>query len=172
MKNNIWNILLYALVFILQVLICNYLDVGAYIYICLIPLLILGIPLKTNINITILAGFGTGLLLDVFSGGVLGLNAAAATMVAAFKGIIYDKLINRDHRYNTETPSISSIGLESYLLYLTVCTLIYLLIYTFLECLGVRPFFFILFRIILSLIIDVALAVIISNSILDKDSSN
>lgn len=172
MKSNIWNILLYVLVFILQVLICNYLDVGAYTYICLIPLLILGIPLKTNINVTILAGFGIGLLLDAFSGGVMGLNAAAATMVAAFRGLIYDNVINRDHRYNTETPSIGSIGLESYLLYLTLCTLIYLVVYTFLECMGARPFFFILFRMAISLVIDVALALIISNSILDKENSN
>lgn len=82
MKGNLWNIILYCLIFILQILICNYVDIGAYVYICILPLIIINIPMKTNINITMLAAFGIGLLLDMFAGGVMGLNAAAATMLA------------------------------------------------------------------------------------------
>lgn len=169
MKNNTWNILLYALIFILQILICNYLDVGAFIYVCLIPLLILGIPLNTNINVTMLAGFGIGLLLDLFSGGVMGLNAAAATTLAAFRGMIWRNAVNRDHRYNVEVPSISSVGLENYIIYVFLSTLVYLTVYSLLDCFSVRPFLFILFRILISLVIDVVLMVIISNSLLDRE---
>lgn len=169
MRSSVWNILLYALIFILQILICNYLDIGAYIYVCLVPLIILGIPMKTNINVTMLAGFGIGLLLDIFAGGILGLNAAAATTLAAFRGPLFRSSVNRENRNKVDVPSVSSIGLNNYIVYVTLSTLVYLAVYTMLECVSLRPFFFIVFRILISLIIDTALMVIISNSLLDRE---
>ena len=98
MRSGLWNIILFVLIFILQVLICNYVDFGAYIYICLIPLLVINIPMKLDIRLTMIIGFALGLLLDVFANGVLGLNAAAATMLAAFKGSLFEKTVNKEHR--------------------------------------------------------------------------
>ena len=169
MRSGLWNIILFVLIFILQVLICNYVDVGAYIYICLIPLLIINIPMKLDIRLTMLIGFALGLLLDLFANGVLGLNAAAGTMLAAFKGPLFQKTVNKEHRYNIEVPSMRNIGIMSYIAYLTMCTVIYLFTFTLLECVSLRPFLFILIRILISLIINVALMAIISNSIMDRE---
>ena len=169
MRSGLWNIILFVLIFILQVLICNYVDLGAYIYICLIPLLVINIPMKTDIRITMLAGFAIGLLLDVFANGVLGLNAAAATMLAAFKGSVFQRTVNKEHRYNIEVPSMRNVGIFNYIGYLAICTGIYLVTYTLLECVSLRPFLFILVRILISLVINVALMAIISNSIMDRE---
>ncbi len=169
MKSSVWNILLYVLVFILQVIICNYVDIGAYIYICLIPLLILCIPMKTNINITMITGFCIGLLLDIFAGGIMGLNAAAATTLAAFRNPLFRSAVNKENRHNADVPSVKNIGLQSYIAYVTLSALLYLSVYTLLDCFSVRPFLFILLRIIISLVINVVLIVIISNSILDRE---
>lgn len=169
MKSNIWNIVLYVLIFILQIIICNYVDIGAYIYICLIPLLVLGIPMKTNINITMIAGFGIGLLIDIFAGGIMGLNAAAATTLAAFRNPLFRAAVSKENRHNVDVPSVRNIGLQSYIAYVALSVLVYLTMYTMLDCCSVRPFFFILFRILISLVIDVALIVIISNSLLDRE---
>lgn len=169
MKGNLWNIILYCLIFILQILICNYVDVGAYIYICILPLIIINIPMKTNINITMLAAFGIGLLLDMFAGGVMGLNAASATMLAAFRGPVFNNAVNKEHRYTIDVPSARNIGLTNYAVYVTLCLLIYLSTYTLLECISLRPFLFILIRILISLVIDAFLIVIISNSIIDRE---
>lgn len=169
MRSGLWNIILFVLIFILQILICNYVELGAYVYICLIPLLIINIPMKVDIRLTMLAGFAIGLLLDIFANGVLGLNAAAGTMLASFKGPLFQRTVNKEHRYNIEVPSMRNIGILNYVIYLTLCTLIYLTTYTLLECVSLRPFLFILFRILISLVINVALIAIISNSILDRE---
>lgn len=169
MRGKLWNIILYVLIFILQVLIANYVDIGAYVYICIIPLLIFGIPMKTNINVTMLAAFGIGLLLDIFSSGVMGLNAASATMLAALRGPIFRHTVNKEHRYSTDVPSIRNIGLNNYLVYISLGTLVYLTTYTLLDCASFRPFLFIVFRIVISLVINVALIAIISNSIIDRE---
>ena len=169
MRSGLWNIILFVLIFILQVLICNYVDLGAYLYICLIPLLIINIPLKLDIRLTMLIGFALGLLLDLFANGVLGLNAAAGTMLAAFKGVLFQKTVNKEHRYNIEVPSMRNIGVFNYIAYLTMCTAIYLVTFTLLECVSLRPFLFILIRILISLASNVALMAIISNSIMDRE---
>lgn len=169
MKSGLWNIILFVLIFILQVLISSYVDLGAYIYICLIPLLVINIPMKVDIRLTMIIGFAIGLLLDVFANGVLGLNAAAATWVAAFKGPIFQKTVNKEHRYNIEVPSMRNIGIFNYIFYLTICTLIYLCSYMVMECFSLRPFLFIVIRILISLVVNVALMAIVSNSILDRD---
>lgn len=169
MKGNLWNIILYCLIFILQILICNYVDIGAYVYICILPLIIINIPMKTNINVTMLASFGIGLLLDMFAGGVMGLNAAAATMLGAFRGPVFRNTVNKEHRFTIDVPSIRNIGLNNYSIYVTACLLIYLTTYTVLDCISLRPFLFILMRILISLVIDTFLVVIISNSIIDRE---
>ena len=169
MRSGLWNIILFVLIFILQVLICNYVDFGAYIYICLIPLLVINIPMKLDIRLTMIIGFALGLQLDVFANGVLGLNAAAATMLAAFKGSLFEKTVNKEHRYNIEVPSMRNVGIINYIAYLTLCTAIYLVTYTLLECVSLRPFLFILIRILISLLVNVTLMAIISNSIMDRE---
>ena len=169
MKSNLWNIILYVLIFVLQVLICNYVDIGAYVYICLIPLIVTGIPMKIDVRITMLAAFGIGLMLDIFSSGVVGLNAASATMLAAFRKPLFNFTVNKEHRYSVEVPSIRNIGLNNYIVYSTVCALLYLTTYTLLDCASFRPLLFILLRILVSLVIDVALIVLISNSIIDRE---
>lgn len=169
MKENLWNIILYLLIFILQVFIANYIDIGAYVYICLIPLVLFGIPMNINNNVTMIAAFVIGLLLDLFSSGVMGLNAASATMLAALRAPIYNLTVNKDRRYSVNVPSIRSIGLNNYLVYTSLGTLIYLTTYTLLDCASFRPLPFIILRIAVSLIINEVLIAIISNSIIDRE---
>lgn len=169
MKSRPWNIVLFVLIFILQVLVSNYVDFGTSVYICLIPLLVINIPMKTDIRLAMLMGFAYGLLLDLFANGVLGLNAAAGMMLAAFKGPVFRRTLNKKHLYNIEVPSMRNVGIANYILYLAICTGIYLLTYMFMESLSFRPFLFIMVRMSISLAINVALMAIISNSIMDRE---
>ena len=82
------SILFFILVFLLQLAISNYLNLGPWITISLIPFLIVQIPLQRSPHVVMLAAFGLGLLLDWLSAGVLGLNAFAAVMSAAPRRIL------------------------------------------------------------------------------------
>ena len=62
-----------------------------------------------------------------------------------------------------------NVGITNYIAYLTLCTAIYLVTYILLECVSLRPFLFILIRILISLLVNVTLMAIISNSIMDRE---
>ncbi|MBQ5401675.1 MAG: hypothetical protein IIU16_02040, partial [Bacteroidales bacterium] len=82
MPTYLRQIIIYAVVILLQVIINNYVNLGPMIYICLIPLLIIYLPLDQKPYLSLIIAFGLGLIIDILSDGVLGLNAGAATLIA------------------------------------------------------------------------------------------
>jgi rod shape-determining protein MreD len=143
------SILFFILVFLLQLAISNYLNLGPWITISLIPFLIVQIPLQRSPHVVMLAAFGLGLLLDWLSAGVLGLNAFAAVMAAAPRRILYRLLIN-DEQDSTWIPLIRTVGIGKYHKYLFSLTAIYLAAFILLDCMSVRPFWFILVKFVAS----------------------
>ena len=77
------DILFFVLVFLLQLIIADYLHLGPWVCLTLVPFLILNIPFSRSPHAVLLAAFGMGLALDVLSAGVPGLNAFAAAAAAA-----------------------------------------------------------------------------------------
>ena len=96
--NKLADILFFVLVFLLQVILTDYLHLGPFVYLCLIPFLILHIPFSRRPQVVLLAAFGMGLALDLLSDGVAGLNAAAAVAAAASRQLLYRTLVNRDRQ--------------------------------------------------------------------------
>jgi len=143
------SILFFILVFLLQLAISNYLNLGPWITISLIPFLIVQIPLQRSPHVVMLAAFGLGLLLDWLSAGVLGLNAFAAVMAAAPRRLLYRLLIN-DEQDSTWIPLIRTVGIGKYHKYLFILTAIYLAAFILLDCMSFRPFWFILVKFVAS----------------------
>ncbi len=155
------SILFFILVFLLQLAISNYLNLGPWITISLIPFLIVQIPLQRSPHVVMLAAFGLGLLLDWLSAGVLGLNAFAAVMAAAPRRILYRLLIN-DEQDSTWIPLIRTAGIDKYLKYLLILTAIYLAAFILLDCMSVRPFWFILVKFVASTLVSTLLGLLLA----------
>ena len=158
------NILFFVLAFLLQLVITDYLHLGPWITVNLLPFLILLIPLQRSEYIVMLSAFGLGLLLDILSGGVLGLNAFAAVVTAGPRKMLYRLLVNRDRQDPTEIPLIGNIGWAKYLKYLLALTALYMAAFILLDCVSVRPLGFILVRFAASTLASTGLELLLALS--------
>lgn len=169
MKSSIHTIIFYVLVFIIQLIISNYVHLGPYFFICLLPLIIINLPLNWRPVPVMLFAFGIGLLLDILSGSILGLNAGAAVFASALKRPSYRLLVSRDRQDKTITATPKSIGYGKYFSFLTADIVLYSLAYVLLDCISFRSVTFILAKSAASIAVNAALSVLISFSFLNKD---
>lgn len=169
MNDNIRKILFAILIFVLQVVICDYVNLGPYVYICLLPLIFIIIPRSLDVKLLMLIGFGAGILLDLMSDGVVGLNAAASVLSASFTKFFYGIFIGGDRQDTVTIPTPSNAGWARYLKFVSAVVLLYMFVYVIFDGFGYRPFFFLLLRLVASVVANVVLISLISSSILDRD---
>ena len=156
------DIFYFVLLFLLQLVISDYVHLGPWICLNLIPLLILLIPLSYRPHAVLLIAFGLGLGLDLLSDGVPGLNAFAAVLAAAPRKFFYRTMVNADRQDKTEVPLPRIVGLAKYLKYLGVLTAIYLIGYIGLDCISFRPAGFILLKFLASWAASMVLALLLT----------
>lgn len=156
------DILFFVLVFLLQLALTDYLHIGPWITLSLIPFLILHIPLPRSPQFVMLVAFALGLGLDLLSDGVPGLNAFAAVMAAAPRKALYRMFVNSDRQDKTDVPRLDDTGLVKYLKYLLALTAVYLAAYTLLDCISFRPLDFILIKFAASTAASTALALLLA----------
>ena len=156
------DIIYCILLFLLQLVISDYVHLGPWITLCLLPLLILQIPRSRSPHVVMLIAFGLGLGLDILSDGVPGLNAFAAVLAAAPRKFFYRLLVNADRQDKTEVPLLRESGLLKYLKYLGVLTAIYLAAYTLVDCISVRPLGYIAAKFLISWVASTALCLLLA----------
>ena len=163
------DIIFFVLVFLLQLVLSDYLHLGPWICLCLIPFLILHIPLSRTPHLTMLVAFALGLGLDILSDGVPGLNAFAAVMAAAPRKTFYRFFVNSDRQDKTEIPLLRDIGILKYLKYLISVTTVYFAAYILLDCISFRPLPFILLKFAASTAASTALALLLAVSVQNRN---
>lgn len=156
------DIIYCILLFLLQLVISDYVHLGPWVTLCLLPLLILQIPRSRSPHVVMLIAFGLGLGLDILSDGVPGLNAFAAVLAAAPRKFFYRLLVNADRQDKTEVPLLRETGLLKYLKYLGVLTAIYLAAYTLVDCISVRPLGYIAAKFLISWVASTALCLLLA----------
>jgi len=160
--NKPGNILYCILVFLLQLVLSDYVHLGPYVFLCLIPFLILNIPLSRGPHVLLLTAFAIGLGLDILSDGVPGLNAFAAVLAAAPRKFFYRRLVNGDRQDKTEIPVPGEVGVLKYLKYLSAVTAVYMAAYIALDCITFRPAEFILIKFAASTAASILLAFVLA----------
>lgn len=150
------------LLFLLQLVLSDYVHLGPWICLCLLPLLILQIPLSRSPHVVMLIAFGLGLGLDILSDGVPGLNAFAAVLAAAPRKFFFRLLVNSDRQDKTEVPLLTEVGLIKYLKYLAVLCAIYMAAYVLVDCISFRPLGFIALKFLISWVASTALCLLLA----------
>lgn len=142
MKTNQNFGLLFVLVLICQIILCNYTHLGPFIMLTMLPAMILCIPTGISTITCMLIAFAAGLATDFLAEGLLGLNAAALLPVAlARKGIIRI-FLGEDIIARKDSFSVRKNGLGKVSLALLSATALFLSAYIFLDGAGTRPFWF------------------------------
>jgi hypothetical protein len=134
--------LVYVLLTVVQMLICNYFHLSAYVMLSILPVMVLCLPTRVSTVGALVIAFATGLVVDLLSEGVLGLNVLAIVPVAFVRnGVI--RLIFGDELFaRKEDFSVRKNGFGKVALAIFIVQALFLLIYIWADGAGTRPLTF------------------------------
>lgn len=158
-KNSYYFVFL--LLVAVQMLICNYLSLAAWLMLSILPVMILCVPLRLPTFWTMLLAFATGCAVDLLSEGILGLNALALVPVAAVRKDIIRLIFGDELFARKEDFSVRKNGFGKVALAIFLVQALFLVIYIWADGAGTRPFSFNAIRFGISLLAGWALSLII-----------
>lgn len=155
--------LLYFLMVLGQMVLCNFADFGPYVMLTLLPAMIICTPLAVSTPLCMLLAFVTGISVDWLAEGVIGLNAAALVPVAAMRKPLIRFFLGEDLITRKDSFSFRKNGIGKISFVLLVSLLLFLAVYIYLDGAGTRPTWFNLARLGVSLPCNYVLALIVTN---------
>lgn len=124
------EILLFIILVLFQVLLFNRIIIFGYATPILYIYFLIKLPVSRNRFYVIISGFLLGFVTDIFLN-TPGMNAAATTLIAAFRALILSMFYPREESENT-TPNIYQSSL-SFVKYVMVMVLVHQLFLFFIE---------------------------------------
>ncbi len=167
MSQNFW--VLFFMLLICQIVLCNYAYLGPYIMLTMLPAIIFCIPLSVGTAGAMAIAFASGLAVDWLSEGLIGLNAASAVPVALARKPVIRFFLGEDIITRKDTFSFKKNGIAKISAALLVCTAIFLGIYIYLDGAGTRPVWFDISRFGASLLCNMILALIVTGTLTPDD---
>ena len=155
--------LLYCLMILGQMILCNFADFGPYIMLTMLPAMVICIPLTVSTPLCMLIAFATGLSVDWLSEGLIGINAAALVPVALMRKPLIRFFLGEDLITRSDSFSFKKNGLNKISLVLAVSLILFLGVYVFLDGAGTKSAWFNILRVLLSLLCNYVLALIVTN---------
>ena len=139
-KNSFW--LVYLLLTVVQMLICNYVHLSAYLTLTLLPVMVLCIPTRVRTWVAMIVAFLTGLAVDLLSEGLIGLNVLALVPVAfgrkeVIRLIFGDELFARKEDFSIRKNGFGKVALAIFLV-----QALFLVVYVWADGAGTRPLAF------------------------------
>ena len=143
--------LIYALLIIAQMLLTHFLRVSPYLTLCILPVMVLCIPIRVNTIGAMLIAFVTGLIVDLVGEGVLGLNTLALVPVGFFRNQIIQLVFGTEVFARGEDFSARRNGVGKVALAALIAEAIFFILFIWVDGAGTRPFGFNLLRWVCSL---------------------
>ncbi len=150
MNISLKKILYILMVLFFQCLLDNYADLGLYLRIVIIPFVILMLPYRYKTISTMIIAFLLGLTVDLFTSGVLGLNAGAMTAVAFVRQKVLHSILDERNMERHDSPDYIVLGLGKGLFYIMFHYIVFFTAYTLLDNMGFAPFGLTVTKILLS----------------------
>ena len=166
-RNQSFN---YIVIIICQMLITNFIHFGSYIFINILPILIITIPLKTSTIRTMIIAFIMGLSIDFLADGVIGLNTIALVPIAFLRKGLILAILGQDVINRSESISTKQHGLLKITAIIAILQFIFTTIYVLADTAGTRSFNFHIIRIICSSVTSIIISIII-NRLVNNNSN-
>lgn len=165
-------LLMFIMLLIVETVLAKYCQIGPYIYISLLPAMILCLPTTSDGIRIMLEAFACGLLVDFLADGVPGLNACAAVPLAAMQKsilrlMIDEELVTRGYSFTYRRYGVVKIGAA-----LLLMSVVYFTIYCIFDNAGERPFGFILLKILLSTLFSLPFGLVVCNILPSSKSAS
>ena len=143
--NNLHYFIHLFIIYIIQIVILNNIQIGTYVHINLYILTLFIFPYKLKGVALLVSGFLLGFLMDLMTN-TIGLNAAATTCVTYLRPWLLKVMINQE---KLESGHFS-IDFNGFVRYVIISTLIFNIIYIQMEAFSFSNYGITLLRIILS----------------------
>ena len=137
-----YTTLVYLLLVVVQILLCNYFHVTPYITLSILPIMILCLPLKISTVAAMIIAFVPGLSVDFLAEGLIGINALALVPVAYVRKSLIGFVFGEDLISRGEDFSIRKNGLGEVSMAILLVQSLFLIIYIAADGAGTRPFWF------------------------------
>lgn len=160
---NKLNILLLV---IMQMIISNFIYLGPYIIISLMPFVMFLMPLSWSQGRMLLLTAAVSLPVDIFAEGVPGLNALALLPIAYARPLLLSITAASDSKGREGVISPEWMGTRGFTALAGISLLAFLTIYNIADCAGTRPASFVATRTLISTVINLALYIPLSRTIL------
>ena len=148
-RNTFW--IAYFLLLIAQLLISNYFVFTPYVMLSILPVMVLCIPIRIPRVWVLIIAFVSGLLIDILSEGLLGLNALALVPVAYVRENILRLVFGGELFSRKENFTVHNNGILPIIMVILPAQALFLLLYVWVDSAGARPFLFNLWRFLASL---------------------
>lgn len=146
------NYILSALFFIiLQVFILNNIQLSGFINPFMYIIIVLILPFDMPKWMLLVLSFIVGIIIDIFSG-TTGMHAAATVFLGFIRPFVLKALAPRDGYESAYSPGIKFFGINWFIKYVIVMTMLHHSFLFFTEIFKFSLFFYTLLRIILSTI--------------------
>ena len=149
----------FVVLVLLQVLILNNIQLGGLINPYLYILFILLLPFETPKWLLLISAFLLGIVVDMFCNTV-GMHTIATVFVAYLRPTVISRISSTKDYEQGDTPTIKALGLSWFLSYCTILIFTHHFIFFFLEVFSFNGFFHTIFKIILSSLMTILLAII------------
>lgn len=161
--------LLYILLLLGQVVLCNFANFGPYVLLTMLPAMVMCIPLSVSTSVCMMLAFASGLAVDWLSEGLVGINAAAIVPVALMRKPLIRFFLGEDLISRNDSFSFRKNGVGKISALMTAALIIFLPLYIYIDGAGTRPVWFILARICVSAICGFLLALIVTGTLTPDD---
>ena len=159
---------IYLCYVLLQVLLCNYLNLTYYLTLSILPVLVLLIPVRYSTITAMLIAAASGFLVDFLGDGVLGLNMLALIPVGLVRNGLLNLVFGQEVFAPQEDVTIQKYGIIKFSTYIIIAQALFLIIYIAADGAGTRPFWFNALRFAISLPAGTLLSLFIADT-LTKD---
>ena len=161
--------ILYTLLVIGQVVLCNYAALGPYVMLSMLPAMVFCIPTTISTTMCMLIAFASGLAVDWLSEGIIGLNASAILPVAWLRTGVIRIFLGEDLITRKDSFSLRKYGMAKVSAAVFSCIAVFLFIYIILDGAGTKPVWFNLTRGGITLLCSYLVSLIVVNVLTPDD---
>ena len=146
--------IVFAVLAVIQIVLCNFLYLSRYAVLSILPVLILMLPLRYGNVAMMLIAFALGFAVDFFSTGSIGLTSAALVPVGLARGAVVVLLFGDELGPREGELTLNWFGVPKFALATLILCSLYFIVFVWIDASGTLGFWPCMLRFALSTLIS------------------
>lgn len=155
-------IIVFAVFTVVQIILCNFLNLSRFVVLSVMPALVLMLPLRWGDIPMMIAAFCLGFIVDFFSTGMLGFTSLALVPVALARNFTVALLFGDELGAREGELSVTRFGFPKFVLATLILCILYFSLYVWIDAAGTQPFWECALRFTLSVLVSAPVCILAS----------